>query len=159
MKGRWVYILLAVSLVFNLAVVGTFFYHRYRQWRWQKSDFRSIARRVKPELAPIVDDYHLKMDSLRIEYWRVRHELARLGFEDNPDSALVQQALKQIGLLHQQMHQLVFEMVRKTETFLPPPYWEMIRRRCCEVIKGPYPPPGPGRGPHRPGRKLRPGRF
>lgn len=158
MKGRWVYILLVVSLAFNLAAVGTFVYHRYRRWRWQKGDFRSIARRIKPQLAPIVDEYHLKMDSLRIEYWRVRHELARLGFEENPDSARVEQALKQIGLLHQQMHRQVFEMGRKADSFLPPQYREMIRRRCCEVIKGSYPPPGPGR-PHRPGRKLRPGRF
>ncbi|MGQ9678765.1 MAG: Spy/CpxP family protein refolding chaperone [bacterium] len=158
MRGRWVYILLAVSLAFNLAAVGAFVYHRYRRWRWQKGDFRSIVRRVKPQLAQIVDEYHLKMDSLRIEYWRVRHELARLGFEEKPDSAKVEETLKRIGVIHQQMHRLVFEMGRGADSFLPPPYRDVIRRRCLEVIKGPYPPAGPRR-PYHPGRKFRPGRF
>ncbi len=147
MKGRWVYLILAVSLALNLAAVGTFAYHRYRRWQRRKGDFRYLVPRLRPELQPVVDEYRFKMDSLRLEYWKARQELARLGFEEKPDPVQVARTLARIGMLHQEMHRQVFEMGRESETLLPPPYREMMRRRWCEVIEGPHPPFGPQRFP------------
>lgn len=147
MKGRWVYLILAVSLALNLAAVGTFTYYRYRRWQRQKGDFRYLVRRLRPQLQPVLDEHRFKMDSLRLEYWKARQELARLGFAENPDPAQVERTLTRIGVLHQEMHRQVFEMGRQSETLLPPPYREMMRRRCCEVIEGPPPPFGPRRFP------------
>ncbi len=158
MKGRWVYLVLAVSVALNLAVFGTLAYYRYRRWRWQQSDFRYFAQRLTPRLTPILDQHRFKMDSLRIEYWKARQELARLGFAEKPDPIQVQKTLERIGFLHQEMHRQVFEMGRQSETFLPPPYREMVRRRYCEMMEGPYPPPRREMF-HRPGWKRGPRRF
>jgi hypothetical protein len=143
MKNRWLYIILAVSLAINLAGIGAFAYRRYRIQRKRQDVYRGLKGMGPVRMEPILNEYRLKMDSLRVEYWRARQELARLSFEEQPDPAAVARNLQMIGEIHKEMNRLVFETGRKTGMLIPPDQRERLRRGWCQMIEGPHPPPRP----------------
>ncbi|MEO0025919.1 MAG: hypothetical protein ABIK54_04080 [candidate division WOR-3 bacterium] len=148
MKTRWLYILLAVSLAINLAALGSLAWLRLRRLNRRARVLRQIKQIAPRKIEPLLDAYHLQMDSLRLEYWRARNRLARLALEENPESAEVERTLKTIGEIHQQMNRLVYETGRQTGMILPPEHRERLRRGWCRMMEGPVPPP-PGPKPWR----------
>ncbi len=155
MKGRWVYIVLAASLALNIAALSAFAFQRYRRWQRHQGIIRRLARFEPQRVAPILDEYQNKMDSLRLEYWRARQKLALLSFEEEPDKALVEGTLDRVALLHKEINQLVYETGRKTGLVLPPIHRERLRRHWCEMMEGP--PTPPGRKPFAPCGRPEPG--
>ncbi len=141
MKGRWIYVVLAASLALNLAALGAFGFQRYRRWQRRQGIIRKLARLEPQRVAPILMEYRDKMDSLRLEYWRARRELARLSFEESPAQETVEMALERVGALHREINRLVYETGRQTGMFLPPGHRERLRRHWCEMMQ--CPPPGP----------------
>lgn len=146
MKNRWLYVILAVSLVLNLTVIGAFAYRRYRVRQKRFGVFRRLKMMAPARMEPILTEHQQRMDSLRIEYWRARQQLARLIFEEKPETAAVEQTLGRIGEIHKEMNLLVYETARKTGMVLPFEERERLRRRWCEMTEGQHPPrqPGPG---------------
>ncbi len=152
MKNRWLYIILAASLGLNLAAFGAFVFHRYRRTRARFLPIRQAIKNAPQRFAPLLNEHHRKMDSLRIEYWSARAELARLALAEDPEPALLEQILQKLGEIHQEMNREVFKTGRNVELLLPPEHRERVRRACCRMIQGPPPGPPPfsrGRGPRR----------
>lgn len=148
MKNRWLYVILAISLALNLAVLGSFAWLRMKRLSRRTRLLRQIRQLAPHRVEPLLDLYHLQMDSLRLEYWRARNRLARLALEENPESAEVERTLKTIGEIHEQMNRLVYETGRQTGMILPPAHRERLRRGFCRMLEGPQP---PGPRPHHPG--------
>ncbi|MGB9743055.1 MAG: hypothetical protein ACP5JB_06890 [candidate division WOR-3 bacterium] len=147
MKNRWLYVLLAISLALNLTVFATFAWFRFQRFNRRVKLFRQLTRFEPRRIEPLLIEYHRQMDSLRLEYWRARQQLARLAFEENPDPQDVEHTLQNIGEIHQQMNRLVYETGRKTGMLLPPEHRGRIREGWCRMVRGPNPPPPPV--PHR----------
>ncbi|MGQ9707754.1 MAG: Spy/CpxP family protein refolding chaperone [bacterium] len=143
MRNRWLYVLLAASLAINLAAIGAFAYRRYRIYHKRQGVFRRLRMVAPQRMEPILNEYQFKMDSLRIEYWQARQELARLSFEEQPDTAAVGRKLQSIGEIHREMNRLVFETGRKTGMLMPPDFRERLRQDWCRMMEGPHPPPRP----------------
>ncbi|MEO0004456.1 MAG: hypothetical protein ABIK49_00435 [candidate division WOR-3 bacterium] len=155
MRSRWLYIILAVSLALNLTAITTFAYRRYRVRQKRLGVFRRLKMMAPARMEPIFTEHQKRMDSLRIEYWRARQQLARLIFEEEPETAAVEQTLGRIGEIHKEMNLLVYETARKTGMVLPFEERERLRRRWCEMTEGPHHPAPPGPR-HRPPRwKIR----
>ncbi len=158
MKSRWLMVVLITSLVLNLAAVGAFAYSRYRKWQWRQGLLKRLAARAPERVMPLINEHQFKMDSLRMEYWKARRELAQLSFSDTVNARVVEEVLERIAANHREMNRLVYETGRKTAMLFPPEQRERFRRRCCEMLEGPFPPPG--MHPRRPGRmRPKPGRF
>lgn len=141
MKSRWIYVLLAISLAINLAAFGSLAWLRLRRFNRRVRVLRQIKQLAPRQIEPLLDAYHLQMDSLRREYWTARHRLARLALEEKPESAEVERTLQTIGEIHQQMNRLVYETGRQTGMILPPEHRERLRRGWCRMMEGPVPPP------------------
>ncbi|MCX7731653.1 MAG: hypothetical protein N2248_00590 [candidate division WOR-3 bacterium] len=154
MKTRWLYVLLAVSLAINLAAFGSLAWLRLRRLNRRVRVLRQIKQIAPRQIEPLLDAYHLQMDSLRLEYWYARHRLARLALEENPESAEVERTLKTIGEIHQQMNRLVYETGRQTGMVLPPEHRERLRRGWCRMMEGPRHPPPPPEFEHRKPERL-----
>lgn len=156
MKNRLIYVVLAISLAINFATFGTVAWFRLRQFNRRVRVLRQIKRFDPNKIQPLLETYHLQMDSLRREYWRARQKLAWLALEENPETAEVERTLKNIGEIHQQMNRLVYEIGRETGMILPPQH----RKRLCQgwhrIMKGPNPPPDlyPGCPAPKPFRKI-----
>ncbi len=153
MKNRWLYIVLMVSLALNLTVIGAFAYRRYQVKQKRLGVFRRLKMMAPARMDPLLTEHQRLMDSLRLEYWQARQKLARLIFEEKPETVAVEQALRAIGEIHKEMNLLVYETARKTGMVLPLEQRERLRRHWCEMIEGPHPPRQPGPKPPYPYRR------
>ncbi|MEO0070821.1 MAG: hypothetical protein ABIK39_01870 [candidate division WOR-3 bacterium] len=140
MKNRWLLVILAASLALNLTAFAAFAYNRYRKWQ-RRGVLKRLTAGAPERIAPLIDEHQFKMDSLRMEYWRARRELAEMNFADKMDSQAIEQTLDRIAEIHREMNRLVLETGRKAVMLLPPGRRERIIRRHREMVGGPPPPP------------------
>ena len=119
MRNRWLVVAVVASLCLNLAVVGTFIFHRVRRGRPRRFSARGLTSEVRerlrhareasmPEFSALVDS----VESTDSVLWA---EMRR----EAPDSVRVESLCQELGQLHGRMRAGVFRQVHRELQLMP----------------------------------------
>ncbi|MBD3419781.1 MAG: periplasmic heavy metal sensor [Chitinivibrionales bacterium] len=169
MNNRLISIILVVLTVVNLAALGTFMFHRFRQPPPPCSMEPGLQHRRMHEMLGLSEEQHRRIRKVRSEFRNTtqplrdsihdyRMELLALLEKEGPDITAVDSLLDFISNLQNRMHKMsVHAMLQEKENLTPAQHKLFIDKFKCKFAPHSWRPGmhGPGRGRHKHRHKHR----
>jgi uncharacterized iron-regulated membrane protein len=119
MRSRWMVVVAVASLCLNVAVVGTYLFHRARHDRPRRFPARWLTAEARERIRQTRE---AAMPEFAAEAERVRTTDSLLWQEmraENPDSARVESLCQVLGEIHGRMRAMVFRQLHRELQLMP----------------------------------------